>query len=102
MISVYITCKNRQEAKKIARVVLKKRLAGCANIFPIESLYWWKGKIVGDKEHALVLKTLNGKLTELKKEVKKAHSYSVPCILAVEEEVNREYLEWLKRELKQK
>ena len=100
MISVYVTCKDKQEAKKIARVLLKKKLAGCANIFPIESLYWWEGKIVEDKEYALLIKTLKGKLSRLTKEVKRIHSYSVPCIVATEEKADKGYLEWVKKELK--
>ena len=100
MISVYITCKNNQEAKNIARKLLEKRLAGCCNIFPIESLYWWKGKIVTDKEQVLIAKTMKKQLKKLTSEVKRIHSYSVPCILAVEEKANREYQDWIKKELR--
>lgn len=100
MLSVYITCKNKQEAKKIARRLLEKRLAGCCNIFPIESLYWWKGKIVSDNEYVLIAKTMRKQLKKLTAEVKKIHSYDVPCILAMEETANKEYQDWIKKELR--
>jgi len=100
MISVYITCKDKKEAKKIAKKLLEKRLAGCCNIFPIESLYRWKGKIVSDKEQILIAKTIKKNLKILKVEVKRLHSYDVPCILSFKEEANKEYSDWIKKELK--
>jgi len=44
-IFVYITNPTKKEAEKIARHLLEKHLIACANIFPIESFYWWKKKI---------------------------------------------------------
>ncbi len=31
---IYVTTSNREEAKRIARLLLKKRLVACVNIFP--------------------------------------------------------------------
>src|SRR3989344_3036074 len=45
MISVYVTCKNKQEAVNISRLLLQKKVIACSNIFPINSLYNWKGKL---------------------------------------------------------
>lgn len=101
MIFVYVTCKDKIEAKKIAKEILKKKLAICANIFPIESLYWWDKKITQDKEVALILKTQEKYYKEIEKEIKKLHSYKIPFIGAIKiEKVNKEYLKWLTKELK--
>jgi periplasmic divalent cation tolerance protein len=80
---IYITCKNKAEAKKIAIFLVKKRLAACCNIFPIESIYWWRSKIVKDKEVVLIVKTLKKNFKKIEKEVKRLHSYTVPCILEI-------------------
>jgi periplasmic divalent cation tolerance protein len=40
----YITNPSKEEAKRIAKHLLDKRIIACANIFPIESMYWWDGK----------------------------------------------------------
>jgi periplasmic divalent cation tolerance protein len=77
---VYVTCRNRAEAQRLARLALEKRLAGCANIFPVTSLYWWKGAIAGSREAAIILKTRASLVRPLIAELKKAHSYEVPCI----------------------
>ena len=49
LIFVYITNPTGTEAKRIARHLIKKKLIVCANIFPIESIYPWKGKIANEK-----------------------------------------------------
>jgi periplasmic divalent cation tolerance protein len=97
---VYITTKDQKEAEKIASVVLKKRLASCANIIPkISSQYWWKGKLVKDAESVLLLKTFDINFAKLEKAVKQQHSYTVPCIVAFEiKRGNKDYLRWSKKE----
>ncbi len=100
MAFVYITCKDKKETKKISKCLLEKRLVGCTNTFPIESSYWWKGKIVDDKEYAVLVKTLAKNYNKIKKEVKKIHSYSIPCICLLKAESNKEYGDWLKKEVR--
>lgn len=128
MILIYITCKDKREAKKIASYLIKKRMAVCCNIFPIDSIYpvrnrgknfqkiedkhlarldkisnevyWQNNKIVKDRETVLIVKTLKKKFTMIEKEVKKLHSYNVPCIMEISVgKVNSEYLQWLNKEL---
>ena len=97
MIFVYIICPNKKEAQKIGQVLIEKRLVGCLNIFPIESIYWWKKKIVKDKEVVLIAKTLKKNFKKVEETVKKLHSYEIPCIVALSvAKVNKEYLDWLK------
>jgi periplasmic divalent cation tolerance protein len=77
MTLIYITCKNKTEAKKIGEHLLKNRLAGCVNIYPvIESVYWWKGKLVKDKESVLIVKAAKKNFRKIESEVKN-------CILTV-------------------
>lgn len=95
---VYITNKDRKEAKKIALHLLKKRLIACANIFPVDSFYWWQGKVVDDKEFVLLVKTKKGSFAKIKKEVEKIHSYKIPCIIRLSGQANKKYLNWLKKE----
>jgi periplasmic divalent cation tolerance protein len=98
---VYVTCKDRAEAKKIALLVVKKRLAACANWFPVRSVYWWHGKMERAAEVALVLKTTAGKAKPLMAAIKAAHSYKVPCIEALPIlEGNADYLRWIREETK--
>ena len=100
MILTYVTCSNKKEAKRIGRVLVEKRLAGCVNIFPIESIYKWKGKIVADKEVVLIIKTFAKNFKKIEKLVKKLHSYQTPCILSIAvNKVSKDYFDWFQKEL---
>ena len=97
---VYITFPSKKEAKRLAKILINKKVAVCCNIFPIESNYWWKGKIEDGKEFVLIAKTLNKKVKQLKEIVKEEHPYTVPFIGVLDAEVNEEYFEWMKEGLK--
>ena len=98
---VYITCKNEKEAKKISMYLLKKRLIACANIFPIKSLYWWNNKIINDNENIIIAKTTNKNFKKVEQDVKRLHSYEIPCILKIDAKVNKDYETWVNKEMKQ-
>jgi len=100
MIFVYITNPNKKTAYRIGKYLVEKRLCACVNIFPIESYYWWQGKIEKAKEWVVIVKTLEKNYERIKKEIKNIHPYSVPCILKIKVEANKEYLNWLNKEIK--
>jgi periplasmic divalent cation tolerance protein len=95
MTLVYITCKDKEEARKISKALLEKKLIACSNMFPIESMYWWKGKIEEDNEVVILAKTKEKNYEKIKEEVKKLHSYEVPCILKLSSEANIDYDKWV-------
>lgn len=97
MSLIYITCKDKSEAKNIAKHLLEKKLIACANFFPINSMYWWEGKIHDDKEFLLLAKTTKKNASKVKKEVKKLHSYDIPCILEIDVDGNKEFIDWVDR-----
>jgi len=100
MILIYITCKDKKEAKNIGIFLIRKRLAVCCNIFPIDSIYRWQGKIIKSGEVVLVIKTLKKNFNKIEKEVKKLHSYRVPCILEIPiNRGNKAYFNWLEKEI---
>ena len=100
MTIAYITCKDRNEAKKISSQLLKKKLIACANIFPVESMYRWEGKIVNENESAIFAKISANRFDEVVKETEKLHSYKVPCIMKIDGKINPKYGKWLKGILK--
>ncbi len=100
MIIVYITCKNKKEAKSISKHLLNEKLIACANIMPIESLYLWKNKIEESKETVILAKTKDENYKKIKKEVKKQHSYDIPAIIKLPTECNKEYNDWIDKVIK--
>jgi periplasmic divalent cation tolerance protein len=96
----YITSPSKEEAKRIAKHLLGKRIIACANIFPIESMYWWEGKITEGLEYVLIAKTSNANSRALKDEVTSIHPYKVPCIIMIPASANNVFSEWLEGEVK--
>jgi periplasmic divalent cation tolerance protein len=99
---VYITTKDKDQARTIGKVLVEERLAACVNILDgMESIYHWDDKIVEDKECVLIAKTPYYNVNRLTKRVKELHTYDVPCIISLvitEQEGNEEYLDWLRNE----
>lgn len=99
MIFIYTDFSDLKEARKISQLLLKKRLAACVNFFPVESMYWWKKKLVKDREVACIIKTPKKNYKKIENLIKKNHSYKVPCILELP--INRSYkpyAQWLNKE----
>ena len=97
-IAVFITAPNREEASRLAEMLVTKNLAACVQIFPeMESVYRWQGKVERQREVLLIAKTIAAKFDELEKEVRAVHSYETPEIVALQLTTgSRSYLEWLK------
>jgi periplasmic divalent cation tolerance protein len=96
-IIVFITAPDSKEAGSIARGLVKRKLAACANIIDgVRSVFRWKGKIDTAKESLLVVKSTRAKFSKLAAFVRKEHSYEVPEIIAFEISAgSKEYLEWI-------
>jgi periplasmic divalent cation tolerance protein len=92
-----VTCSSRKEARKVARAILKKKLAACVNIIEgLESHYWWKGKLENAREYLLLIKTTQAQINGVTDEVKSVHSYDVPEIVFLPFAAGeRDYLKWL-------
>jgi periplasmic divalent cation tolerance protein len=96
---IYVTVKEMSEASKIARHLVERRLIACANMFPIRSVYPWWGKVEEGEEVAMIMKTRSSLVDEVIKEVRKVHTYEVPCIVSYKMEKGLQgYLDWIESE----
>ena len=96
-IVVMMTAANREEAARLADMLVGARLAACVQILPeMESVYRWKGNIERQPEVLLIAKTLRSRFAELERAVRALHSYDTPEIIAIPMAAgSRRYLEWL-------
>ena len=97
---VYITASKRVEARRIGKALLREHLVACINLVgPIESHYWWRGKVETAREWLLLAKT-RATLTKIViKRVKALHSYQTPCVVALPlKDGNPDFLKWLAAE----
>lgn len=95
-------CKDKTEARKIAKKLVEQKLAICINIIdPIESIYRWKGQVRDCKESLLIIKTSSKLLEQVINKVKELHSYNLPDIISWKiDKTTSEVEKWVKRELK--
>ena len=101
MILIFTTIHKKADAVKIGKALLKARLIACYNLFPVESAYWWKGKILDDRETLMILKTKDANFAKCQSYIKKHSGYEVPEIVAIKaSKVNKPHLGWINKETK--
>lgn len=95
-IMVFTTFSNREEAKRIAKILLEEGVAACVQLKEIESFYMWKGTIEEDREIQGLIKTKEEHFEKVEEIIVREHSYDVPQIVAVDIEKGSEaYLQWI-------
>ena len=95
-IAVMTTTDSLDEAKKIAHALVERRLAACAQVSPIESVYVWQGKVQEDAEYRLFIKTREERYAEVESTICELHTYDLPAVYAIElSHVHAPYAEWV-------
>lgn len=91
---IYVVTADEKEAEKIAKTLVEEKLAACANIFPVRSIYKWAGSVRKEDEVAMFIKTRAELVDKIVNKVKELHSYEVPCIVSLP--IEKGYIEFLK------
>jgi len=100
-IVVLMTAANREEASRIAEMLVAARLAACVQILPeMLSVYRWQGEVARESEVMLLAKTTLDRFDELDTAVRENHSYETPEIIALPvTAISEPYLAWLQEEV---
>jgi periplasmic divalent cation tolerance protein len=91
-----------RKARALARALVGRRLAACANLVPgVKSVYRWKGRVEEAGETLLVLKTSAARLPALAAAVRELHPYDCPEFVALRPDaVLPAYAAWVRAETK--
>ena len=81
-IAVVTTVASRKDARRLARAIVEAKLAACAQISRIESVYTWKGALATGKEYRILFKTLDEHYAAIERAILDLHPYEVPAIHA--------------------
>lgn len=96
-IVVLSTVASAEDADRMARELVERRLAACVNVVPgLVSIYRWKGGVERDEERLLIIKTRSERFEALREALVALHPYEVPEVLALPIFAgSRPYLDWL-------
>lgn len=78
----YVTAPDRTTARRIACAIVDRRLAACANWWPVDSVYRWHNAREEAREFVILFKTRQALLQSLIREVRRLHPDEVPCIVS--------------------
>lgn len=97
---IYSTIGSEEEARKISRDLVSKKLVACVNIIPkIVSIYRWQGQIEEDTETILIAKTTEKNIDRAVETIKSLHSYELPDIVVIPITTGlKTYLDYVKSE----
>ena len=102
MIAVITTLHKKEDAIRIGKGLLEKRLIACYNLWPIESAYWWKGKILEEPENMMLLKTQPEHFDAIVNYIKEESGYEVPDVFSLEvSNIAAVFMQWVEAETEQ-
>lgn len=81
IVAVYVLFGSDEEARRIGRAMIERRLAACVNILgPCHSIYRWQSEVEEAAEIAAIFKTTADGVEALTTAIRSEHSYDVPAI----------------------
>ncbi|MSN96595.1 divalent-cation tolerance protein CutA [Campylobacter sp. FMV-PI01] len=100
-IILLCTTPNKSIAKKIVKILLKKRLIACANLVKnIKSYYIWNNKLQKDKEILMIMKSKKSLFDKINNKILKFHPYETPEIISLNlQDIDKNYKIWLNENL---
>ncbi len=102
-IQVVTTTAEKKDADALANAVLQQRLAACVQVSgPIDSSYWWNGRLETASEWTVTMKTRRELYARLEKLLLANHPYDQPEIIATPiVEISAGYLKWLTEQVQE-
>ncbi|GAA2810927.1 divalent-cation tolerance protein CutA [Kitasatospora sp. CM 4170] len=99
VVVVTTTHETEDKARALAAAVVRARLAACAQIHPVRSLYWWDGEVQDGPEWRVDLKTRADLADRLTAFIGAHHDYDTPEVVVVPVTAGSPaYLDWVAAE----
>lgn len=93
---IYTTIDSMDEARRISKLLLQRKLIVCVNIIPqITAFYQWQDEFQEEQELIMIIKTVSDKIEIARDIIKSEHPYDCPIIADFcAYNINPEYLKW--------
>ena len=98
-VLVTTTTDTDTEARSLAEALVGDRLAACAHVRSVASVYWWDGVVQKTSEYEIEFKTPAHLTQELTANIVARHSYDMPQVIVTPIlDGSPAYLAWLTAE----
>ncbi|WP_030238919.1 divalent-cation tolerance protein CutA [Streptomyces sp. NRRL S-350] len=99
---VTTTHDDESKARDLASALVRDRLAACAQVYAVRSVYWWDGEVRDSAEWRIDLKTRAELAERLAARIAELHSYDTPEVVGVPVVTgSTAYLDWVDAETTQ-
>lgn len=96
MAIVVSTFSDMDTARDMSTYIIQEKLAACASIMQVSSIYMWKEDIEDTPEFMVLYKTTTENVNHLTQYIEKHHPYDTPEIVQIPvESANNSYMQWL-------
>ena len=93
---ILVTATSQNQARQIARKLLRRNLAACVNLVPVDSMFLWQGEIQEEEEVLMIIKTRSETFDDLLAAVREIHTNETPEIIGMPIVMgSRDYLKWI-------
>jgi periplasmic divalent cation tolerance protein len=100
MVFIYTTCKDMESARKLGQKIIESKIGACVDMWPIESMYYWKGEFQSKTQAMLMVSTIEKNLQGVDDLMSVKHEYNTPMIAGVDvRRINHDYKEWMAQTL---
>lgn len=97
LITAYTTVASREDALLLAHAAVEARLAACAQLTAIESVYTWNGVVQQDAEVRVMFKTTHEHCDTLKARILELHPYELPAFYVLHvSDADQAYAAWVR------
>tara|TARA_Y100001968_G_scaffold203507_1_gene186812 strand:- start:114 stop:437 length:324 start_codon:yes stop_codon:yes gene_type:complete len=86
---------DKENAFKLANLLLRKKLIPCVTFNNVESHFWWEGNINQSQEVQLMIKCKKKNVNNVCNKIAEWHSYETPEILYFPVSANKNYYHWV-------
>ncbi|MFB7470836.1 divalent-cation tolerance protein CutA [Kitasatospora sp. NPDC056184] len=99
LLVITTTHDDEAKARSLAADAVRARLAACAQVHRIQSVYWWEGEVQDAAEWRIDLKTRAELASALTDFINEQHDYDTPEVIAVPVVAgSAAYLDWVRAE----
>ncbi len=97
-IIVLTTYAREKTGAKIIGALLEAKRAACVQSLPVRSVYRWKGSVMKDREHLMLIKARATDFRAIREIILNNHDYDLPEVVSVRiDQGSARYLDWIDR-----